>query len=108
MNLQTIKSINGQNEYVLLPIDAYNVLKKQIDKVLNEEYESFDLQEYVQNPVALARIRAGITQKTLANHLKVSQAYISKIESQDSVSPKLLARVKKMIVLLSQKPNRSN
>lgn len=104
MNLQMIKSINGQNEYVLLPISTYNLLKKQIDKALNEDYEKFCLEEYVQNPIALARIQAGITQEALALHLKVTQAYISKIENQQTVTPKLLIKIKKAIeVLLKQK-----
>jgi ribosome-binding protein aMBF1 (putative translation factor) len=89
MNLQTIKSIDGKIEYVLLPVDTYRLLKKQIDQVTDsaEDYIPFELEDYVQNPVALARIRADLTQEELAERLKVSQAYISKIES------KLLAKI---------------
>jgi len=93
MNLQRIKSTAGRDEYVLLPIETYQILKKQIDKVLNEEYEKFELEDYVKNPVALARIRAHLTQEELATYLRVSQAYISKIEGQDKVSAKFLDRV---------------
>ena len=61
MNLQRIKSITGQDEYVLLPVETYHVLKKQIDKILNEDYDKFKIEDYVQNPIALARIRAHLT-----------------------------------------------
>ena len=97
MNLQRIKSIDGKDEYVLLPIDTYQLLRKQIDKALDQEYVDFELEEFVQNPVALARIRAGITQEDLANKLSVSQAYISKIENQNKVSSKLLNRIKQIL-----------
>ena len=46
------------------------------------------------SPVALARIKANVTQKELAKRLGVTQAYISKVEHQDRVTPKLLAKVK--------------
>ena len=94
MNLQRIKSIDGKDEYVLLPVSTYEFLKKQIDHVLDQDYEKFDLEEYVQNPVALARIRAHLTQEELAERLNVSQAYISKIENQLTVPPKLIQRIK--------------
>ncbi len=97
MNLQRIKSITGQDEYVLLPVETYHVLKKQIDKILNEDYDKFKIEDYVQNPIALARIRAHLTQKELATYLNVTQAYISKIENQKRVSLKLIEKVKKVI-----------
>lgn len=46
------------------------------------------------NPVALARIKANVTQRVLAKRLGVTQAYISKVEHQSKVTPKLLAKVK--------------
>jgi hypothetical protein len=101
MNLQTIKSIDGKIEYVLLPIQLYNTLNGELKKKLRyreSDYISFDPADYVSNPVALARINAGITQKELAKYMQVTQAYISKIENQDSVTPKLLKRVKDLIV----------
>lgn len=97
MNLQKIKSINGADEYVLLPINAYKLLKHQIDQIIDEDYVKFELKEYVQNPVALARIYAGLTQENLAKYLQVSQAYISKIEKQIKVTPKIIQQVKKVI-----------
>lgn len=98
MNLQTIKSMDGKVEYVLLPIATYHALRPQIAEQLkhsqeNEDYEVFDPADYVNNPVALARIQACITQEDLAKLMGVTQAYISKIESQNKVTPKLLSKV---------------
>lgn len=107
MTLQTIKSIDGKDEYVLLPVMVYKALKQEIEDELaeleaatekGEEYAPFVLDDYVDNPVALARMKAHITQKELALRLKVTQAYISKIERQDKVTPQLLARVKAALV----------
>jgi len=93
MNLQVINSVDGKAEYVLLPIDAYEKLKLQINKILNNDYIDFDISNYVSNPVSLARIKAKKTQKELAALMKVSQAYISKLEKQDKVSSKTLQKV---------------
>lgn len=95
MSLQIIKSVDGKDEYVLLPINIYNALREQIkEKLGSNDYVAFDPADYVDNPIALARIKAGITQEELARRMKVSQAYISKIECQDKVTPKLLHKVK--------------
>lgn len=101
MSLHTIRALDGQ-EYVLLPVAAYRSLKKEIDRELSDtskvgqedDYIPFDVANYVGNPVALARINARLTQEELAHRLGVSQAYVSKIESQERVSPKTLAKVK--------------
>lgn len=103
MTLQKIKSINGKDEYVLLPITVYRALKDQIEHELtayetrqddDQKYEPFVLEDYVDNPVAFARIKVGITQEELANRLSVSQAYISQIERRSNVTNKLLERVR--------------
>ncbi len=98
MNLQTIKSMDGKVEYVLLPIATYHALRHQITEQLrhtqeSEDYEAFDPADYIDNPVALARIQAGITQEDLAKLMSVTQAYVSKIENQNKVSLKLLSKV---------------
>lgn len=102
MTLQTIKSLDGKDEYVLLPIAVYEALKDKIEDQLtakeapsddDDEYVPFILEDYIDNPVALARIKAGVTQQELATRLAVTQAYISKVERKDKVSPKLLERI---------------
>ena len=99
MNLQTIKSMDGKVEYVLLPVSAYQALRHQITEQLkqakeDQEYEVFDPADYIDNPVALARIQAGITQEELARLMSVTQAYISKIENKDKVTPKMLKKIR--------------
>ena len=98
MNLQTIKSMDGKVEYVLLPIAAYQALRHQITEQLKQaheeqEYEVFDPADYIDNPVALARIQAGITQEELAKLMSVTQAYVSKIENQEKVTAKMMQKV---------------
>ncbi len=98
--IQVIKSTDGTPEYVLLPLAVYNSLRKTIDAALarNEgDYIPFKLDDYVDNPVALARIKAGLTQEQLAERLGVTQAYISKIEAQAHATPKLMQRVTEAI-----------
>ncbi len=99
MNLQKIRSIDGKDEYVLLPIKAYTLLKTQINKALNDEYVPFVLEKHVKNPIALARIKARWSQEKLAKYLNTSQAYISKIESQTKVSNKLMVKVNQALKL---------
>ncbi|HLB42352.1 MAG TPA: helix-turn-helix transcriptional regulator [Gammaproteobacteria bacterium] len=102
MTLQIIKSIDGKAEYVLLPVNIYNTLRSEIKEALkkkysSEDYVSFELTDYVNNPIALARINAGITQETLAKHMNMTQAYISKLETQSKVTAKVLKKVKAAI-----------
>jgi DNA-binding XRE family transcriptional regulator len=103
LNIQTIKSITGKPEYVLIPIAVYNALREEIEEEIaglesvaekNGDYVPFALEDYVDNPVALARIKANVTQQQLARRMGVTQAYISKIEHQDKATPKLLAKIK--------------
>src|SRR3990167_3362129 len=100
--LQIIKSIEGKAEYVLLPFHIYNTLRSEIEEALKkkcsgEDYVPFELTDYVDNPVALARINAGITQEELAKRIDVTQAYISKLEAQSKVTAKVLKKVKAAI-----------
>jgi ribosome-binding protein aMBF1 (putative translation factor) len=102
MTLQKIKSLDGKDEYVLLPIAVYHALRGQIEQRLasrsaarskDDDYLPFVLEDYVDNPVAFARIKAKITQAELARRMDVSQAYVSKLEAQAQVSSKVLAKV---------------
>jgi len=104
MMLQTIKSVDGRPEYVLLPMAVYKVLHESIEREVmrlesqsKDDYVAFDPAEYVENPIALARLQSHIRQIELAELLGVSQAYISKVENQEIVSPKLLARVRNVL-----------
>ena len=106
LNLQIIKSISGKPEFVLIPVAVYNALREQIEDELagleaaadkGGDYVPFEASDYVDNPVALARMNAGLTQKELAKRLGVSQAYVSKIERQTKVTPKLVSKVKRAI-----------
>jgi len=100
MSVNIIKSLDGE-EYVLLPVRVYRALRNSIEKKLAEnndsEYVPFELEDYVDNPVALERIKADMTQEELAQRMNVSQAYISKVERQDKVTTKLLERIKKAL-----------
>ncbi len=105
MNLQIIKSSNGQPEYVLLPVSVYKNLRHVIEKELKKapkDYVTFDAKDYIDNPVALARIKAHVTQKELAKAMDVTQAYISKLENQDSVSQKILTKILKTLKTLKK------
>ena len=102
MTLQKIKSLDGKDEYVLLPIAVFRAMREQIEQRItgrnaarsrNDDYVPFILEDYVDNPVALARIKAKITQAELARRMDVSQAYVSKIEAQSRVSAKVLAKI---------------
>lgn len=61
--------------------------------MLEKDYQSFRLDEYVDAPVALARIKARMSQEELAQRMGVTQAYISKLERQDKVTVKVLSKV---------------
>jgi len=103
--LQIIKSPNGKDEYVLLPVLVYQALQETIDEKLakvekylnDDDYVLFEPADYVDNPVALARINAGMTREELAKKLGISNGYIGKVERRTKVSEKLLARVKAVL-----------
>lgn len=100
MNLQVINSTNGKPEFVLLPISVYEKLSDKLKMELiteDSDYVPFVLEDYVDNPVALARMKAHVTQESLAKTMNVSQAYISKLEAQKKVTPKTLEKVHKAL-----------
>ena len=105
MSVQVINSITGQPEYVLLPIRVYRALKKQIEAKLKEadDYVAFELEDYVDNPVALARMKMKVTQEELAKAMEVSQAYVSKLEGQKKVSVKVMEKVNSALTKLKGK-----
>lgn len=81
---------------LLRPYIASTEQLKQIQK--KEDYEVFDPADYIDNPVALARTQAGITQEELAKLMNVTQAYVSKIENQEKVTSKIIQKVTKAIM----------
>ena len=103
VNLQVIKSVEGKPEYVLIPVAVYKALREEIEDEIagletaadkGKDYVPFVLKDYLSNPVALARMKANLSQDDLAQRMGVSQAYVSKIERQAMVTPKVLAKVK--------------
>ena len=72
MNFQVIKSTSGNDEYVLLPISIYNEIKEEIDEFvnvdvnINNDYVTFEPEDYVKNPVILARIKANFKPAKIA------------------------------------------
>ena len=100
MNLQIIHSTAGKPEFVLLPVTLYEKFSKKFHAelaTLNSDYVPFVLEDYIDNPVALARMKAHMTQEALATAMKVSQAYISKLETQKKVTPMMLGKVHKAL-----------
>ena len=98
--IQVIQSLSGKPEYVLLPYALYQALRGELERKLSArktkapaDYQPFRVEDYVDNPVALARIKARVSQSELARRLGVSQAYISKLERQERVTVKMRARV---------------
>jgi DNA-binding XRE family transcriptional regulator len=111
MTLQKIRSLDGKDEYVLLPISVYRTLRAEINSQIagrkttrskTADYVPFELEDYVDNPIALARIRARLTQAELAKRMSVTQAYISKIEAQDRVSSKVLEKAQVALALRAE------
>ena len=107
-NIRVINSQEGTPEYALIPFRVYTALRKEIDNRIakgaeQDDYVPFALEDYVDNPVALARIKARLTQDQLAQRLGVSQAYVSKLEKQTKVTPKVLANVRSALEETSSK-----
>ena len=103
VNLQVIKSVEGKPEYVLIPVAVYKALREEIEDEIaglevaadkGKDYVPFVLEDNLSNPVAIARVQADLSQDDLAQRMGVSQAYISKIERQTKITPKVIAKVK--------------
>lgn len=103
MTIQVIKK-NEKTDYVIIPYDEFLAFADKdlidatyIQEILQDPVEgemtNFDFADYVDNPIQLARLRTGLTQKELADKMEVTQAYISKLERSKRVSPKALKKV---------------
>ena len=58
-----------------------------------EGYEDYKIGIFLKE----ARERSGLTQEELAKLMSVTQAYVSKIENQETVTPKMMQKVTKAI-----------
>lgn len=82
--------------FVVIPYDDYLELTNQ-DKE-EDEFIPFKLDDYIQNPIRVARIQANLSQQELAERLKVTQGYISRIEGRSfKVSDKLMHKIKSVL-----------
>ncbi len=80
---------NERPAFVVLPYQEYMQLAAGDDELI-----PFDVADYIANPLKAARIDAGLTQAELAARLKVSHAYIAKVEAPSyKPSDKLMQRV---------------
>lgn len=68
-----------------------------------KNYIDFDPSDFIKNRIALARMKAKITQTSLAKSLNVSQAYISKIENDEyKVTKQLFTKINSVIEKLAK------
>jgi len=102
--------------YVLIPAAVYQRLRSEIERELaglnqagkDADHLPFRPEDYVSNPIALARIKARLTQAELAERIGVSQAYVSKVEGQLEVSAKVLEKAQRALLPISNKRRRAN
>lgn len=87
---------NGKPAFAVIPYAEYVALtvNQARHKTEDDEFVPFVLSDYIENPIRVARVEAGLTQVELAEHLGVTQGYVSKIEGRNfRVSPGLRQRV---------------
>lgn len=103
MSIQVIKK-KGKPDYLVIPYEEFlefandelieaAYIQGIIQDPVEGEIVDFDFADYVDNPVVVARLNAGLTQSELAKRMGVSQAYISKLERSEKVSPKALKKI---------------
>lgn len=64
----------------------------------DDEYVSFALNDYIQNPIRVARIEANLSQQDLAERLNITQGYISRIEGRNfKVTDKLMHKIRTVL-----------
>ena len=87
----------GKPAFVVIPYDDYVALSGARARRARgkDEFVPFVLSEYIQNPIRVMRVEAGLNQSQLAKRLGVSQGYVSRIEGRNfKVSDRLLSRAK--------------
>jgi DNA-binding XRE family transcriptional regulator len=86
---------NDKPAFVVLPYAEYMTLTGSPANEDDDEFIPFVLSDYINNPIRVARIEAGLTQQEFAQRLGVTQGYVSRIEGHNfKVSEKMLAKVK--------------
>ena len=85
-DVKTIRAKTGLSQSVFAGLEAW------ADQ--EEDYVDFDPADYVDNPVALARMKAQVKQIDLARYMKVTPSYVSKLEHADQVSDEAWQKVK--------------
>jgi DNA-binding XRE family transcriptional regulator len=86
---------NDKPTFVVIPYADYVELTAESANEDDNEYIPFVLSDYINNPIRVARIQAGLTQQEFAQRLGVTQGYVSRIEGRNfKVSDKLMTKVK--------------
>lgn len=102
---QVIKDLQGRDQFVVIPHTVYERLRERIDAELDAQRQSVAVTSAVEddgdfaatpfrNPITLMRMRAGLKQKELAEALGITQAYVSKMENAETVSPRFIGKVR--------------
>lgn len=106
MKLQTIKNINGADEYILVPAKVYARLTVSTRRAItratrrvnaNDQYHVFNPEDYVDQPVILARLRAGVSQVDLAARLGVGLSILKRVEAKNLCAATFLEAVRRAL-----------
>lgn len=85
---------NNKPSFAVIPWKEYEKLLQRLDTLSEQNPQTTQ----PENPVKVARIKAGKTQVELAQALEVKQSYIAKIEGKNyKPTHQLLARVVKAL-----------
>ncbi len=94
-NIKDFPDLKYVNVKILLPNEF--LLKE------DNEYVPFIVEDFIKNPVALARIKAGMTQKELASLMGDTQRYISQLENSTNVSAEAMLKVTNALEKITNK-----
>lgn len=105
---QILKDLYGRNQFVVIPYAVYERLQDRINDELEAQRQAVAVSSAMEddenfsgapfrNPVTLMRMRAGLKQKELAEALGITQAYVSKMENAETVSPRFIGKVREAL-----------